>query len=137
VVLVALVADFFFSCTQTSLRVKKAQMTVPAMKIGTLGLGLHVKNRRVSAAAQNAFHGAHASIGDMDIPLESLSPEALQGVIDDFILREGTDYGIAEATLTKKRQDVLRQLEKGKAKIVFDAETESITLVALTGLKLS
>ena len=73
----------------------------------------------------------------MDIPPESLSPEALQGVIDDFILREGTDYGVSEASLDKKRQDVLRQLEKGKAKIVFDAETESITIKALTGLKLS
>ncbi len=73
----------------------------------------------------------------MDIPPESLSREALQGVIDDFILREGTDYGVSEASLDKKRQDVLRQLENGKAKIVFDAETESITLVALTGLRLS
>lgn len=67
----------------------------------------------------------------MDIPPESLSPEALQGVIDDFILREGTDYGLSEASLDKKRQDVLRQLEKGKAKIVFDTESESITLVEL------
>jgi uncharacterized protein YheU (UPF0270 family) len=73
----------------------------------------------------------------MDIPPESLSGEALQGVIDDFILREGTDYGVSEASLDKKRQDVLRQLENGKAKIVFDAETESITLVASTGLRLS
>ncbi len=73
----------------------------------------------------------------MDIPPESLSGEALQGVIDDFILREGTDYGVSEASLDKKRQDVLRQLENGKAKIVFDAETESITLVALNGLRLS
>lgn len=72
----------------------------------------------------------------MDIPLEKLSPEALQGVIDDYILREGTDYGQQEASLEKKRADVLRQLEKGKAKIVFDQETESITLISLTGLKL-
>ncbi len=69
----------------------------------------------------------------MDIPLENLSTEALEGVIDDFILREGTDYGNTEATLEKKRADVLRQLKKGLAKIVFDAETESITLVAMPG----
>lgn len=73
----------------------------------------------------------------MDIPLEKLSPEALEGVIDDYILREGTDYGVQEVSLDKKRSDVLRQLENGKAKIVFDAETESITLVSLTGLKLT
>lgn len=69
----------------------------------------------------------------MDIPLESLSPEALEGVIDDFILREGTDYGSMEASLEAKRRDILNQLQKGKAKIVFDLETESITLVAVKG----
>jgi len=69
----------------------------------------------------------------MDIPLESLSAEALEGIIDDFILREGTDYGAAEASLESKRRDILAQLKKGKAKIVFDHESESITLVALNG----
>jgi uncharacterized protein YheU (UPF0270 family) len=73
----------------------------------------------------------------MDIPLEKLSAEALEGVIDDYILREGTDYGLQEVPLDKKRSDILRQLQNGKAKIVFDAETESITLVSLAGLKLT
>lgn len=67
----------------------------------------------------------------MDIPYQSLSAEALEGVIDDFILREGTDYGPLEASLEKKRSDVLRQLKDKKAKIVFDPETETISLVAL------
>ncbi len=58
-----------------------------------------------------------------------LSPEALSGVIDDFILREGTDYGWQEATLEKKRADIRRQIEKGLAKIVYDSESESFTLL--------
>ncbi|HMN68369.1 MAG TPA: YheU family protein [Bdellovibrionales bacterium] len=66
----------------------------------------------------------------IEVPRENLSAEALEGVIDDFILREGTDYGSVEASLEKKRQDILRQLESGRAKIVFDPETESITLLA-------
>lgn len=65
----------------------------------------------------------------MDIPIESLTAEALEGVIDDFILREGTDYGTNEVSLESKRADILRQLKKGVAKLVFDVETESITLV--------
>lgn len=71
----------------------------------------------------------------MDVPKEALSPEALQGVIDEFILREGTDYGAAEASLEKKRADVLRQIEKGLAKITFDAETETVSLVAVNTLR--
>lgn len=65
----------------------------------------------------------------MEIPFNSLSPEALEGVIDDFILREGTDYGDVEASLEKKRKDVLHQLKQGKVKLVFDQESESITMV--------
>lgn len=71
----------------------------------------------------------------MDVPIEALSPEALEGVIDDFILREGTDYGAAEVSLEKKRADVLQQIKKGLAKITFDAETETVTLVAVNTLR--
>lgn len=67
----------------------------------------------------------------LEIPFQQLSGDALTGVIDDFILREGTDYGNLEASLDKKREDVLRQLKNGRAKIVFEPETESITLVAV------
>lgn len=65
----------------------------------------------------------------MEIPFASLSADALAGVIDEFILREGTDYGDVEASLEKKRRDIIAQLESGKAKLMFDAETESITMV--------
>jgi uncharacterized protein YheU (UPF0270 family) len=65
----------------------------------------------------------------MDIPIESLSAEALHGVIDEFILREGTDYGAIEATLERKRREILSQLESGEAKLVYDSETETVTLV--------
>lgn len=65
----------------------------------------------------------------IEIPFGQLSPEALEGVIDEFILREGTDYGSVEASLEMKRNDILRELQSGRAKIVYDAETESITLL--------
>lgn len=65
----------------------------------------------------------------VEIPWQNLSSEALLGVIDDFILREGTDYGSVEATLDKKRTDLLRQLENKKIRLFFDPETETITLV--------
>jgi uncharacterized protein len=65
----------------------------------------------------------------VEIPFQQLTNDALQGVIYDFILREGTDYGTQEASLEKKREDILRQLKNGKAKIVFEPETESITLL--------
>lgn len=35
------------------------------------------------------------------IPTERLSPEAIQSVIEEFILREGTDYGETEGSMEK------------------------------------
>jgi uncharacterized protein YheU (UPF0270 family) len=65
----------------------------------------------------------------MIIPHHELSPEALQGVIDEFVTREGTDYGHAEPNLEAKRAQVRRQLESGDVVIVFDVEDETCNLV--------
>jgi uncharacterized protein YheU (UPF0270 family) len=65
----------------------------------------------------------------VEIPLDALSAEALQGVIESFVGREGTDYGERERTLAEKVADVRRQLERGEARIVFDPETESVNIV--------
>jgi uncharacterized protein YheU (UPF0270 family) len=64
------------------------------------------------------------------IPYDALSPDALRGVIESFVLREGTDYGDHEATFESKVDDVQRQLQRGEADIVWDPTTESVQLVA-------
>ena len=63
------------------------------------------------------------------IPHRELSAEALRGVLESFVLREGTDYGEHEVSLDQKVAQVLRQLERGEAQIVFDAVLESIDIV--------
>lgn len=63
------------------------------------------------------------------IPHTELSTEALQGVIESFVLREGTDYGMAEFSLEQKVAHVIRQLERREAQIVFDPDSESVTIV--------
>ena len=62
------------------------------------------------------------------IPHTELSPEALRGVLESFVLREGTDYGEREVSLDQKVAQVLRQLERGEAQIVFDAATQTIDI---------
>ncbi len=51
------------------------------------------------------------------------------GVIDAFILREGTDYGPQEYTLEEKRQRVLDSLARGDAEIHFHPENEHIDIL--------
>jgi uncharacterized protein len=63
------------------------------------------------------------------IPIETLSQEAIDGLVEEFITREGTDYGEREHSLVEKRATVMRQLARGQIAIVFDFESESTTLV--------
>jgi len=63
------------------------------------------------------------------IPYDQLSPEALQGVVEEFVTRDGTDYGETEISLETKIDQVRAQLKNGKAVIIFDQETESCTVL--------
>jgi uncharacterized protein YheU (UPF0270 family) len=63
------------------------------------------------------------------IPYTELSPDALAGVIESFVLREGTDYGERDVPFETKVMQVRRQLERREAEIVFDPNTESIDIV--------
>jgi len=63
------------------------------------------------------------------IPPEQLSADALQGVIEEFITREGTDYGEVELSLAEKVEQIRAQLRKGLVVVVFDAVAESVTIM--------
>lgn len=63
------------------------------------------------------------------IPWNALSDDALIGVIDDFINREGTDYGHRDYDLEQKRAAVRRQLVAGSAVIAYDAHTQTTSIV--------
>lgn len=63
------------------------------------------------------------------IPFDQLSPEALRGVIEEFVTRDGTDYGEIEISLETKVSQILRQLKSGKAVIFFDQESGTCNIV--------
>jgi len=63
------------------------------------------------------------------IAYDQLSPQALQGVVEEFVTRDGTDYGETEISLETKIDQVRAQLKNGKAVIIFDQETESCTVL--------
>ena len=65
----------------------------------------------------------------MYVPFEKLSAQALRGIIEEFVLREGTEYGETEFTLEQKISQVKKQLENGQALISFDPETETCSIV--------
>lgn len=65
----------------------------------------------------------------MIIPYEQLSSDALQGLIEEFITRDGTDYGVEEVSLATKVEQVKQLLKRREIVVVFDFSTESATLL--------
>ncbi|MEJ2345993.1 MAG: YheU family protein [Gammaproteobacteria bacterium] len=70
----------------------------------------------------------------MQIPHNELTREALRGLIEEFVTRDGTDYGNTEASLASKVAAVERQLRAGEAVIVYDPETGRCHIVAKDAL---
>jgi uncharacterized protein YheU (UPF0270 family) len=73
--------------------------------------------------------GDTASSAPVSVPHTALAADLLRAVIESFILREGTDYGERELSLDDKVLRVMRLLERGDARIVFDPQTESVDIV--------
>ena len=63
------------------------------------------------------------------VPYHELSPDAVRGVLESFVLREGTEYGEREISLEQKVADVMRQLERGEAQIIFNAALQSVDII--------
>ncbi len=72
----------------------------------------------------------------LQIPVEALSPQALNGLIEEFVTRDGTDYGAEERTLDAKKSAVRRQLQLGEVVIVFDPETQTSNIILKDELRL-
>lgn len=66
----------------------------------------------------------------MIIPHASLNGETLRAVIEEFVSREGTDYGL-EVSLEDKVQSVMRQLKEGRVCVVFEPQSETCDIVSV------
>lgn len=65
----------------------------------------------------------------INIPHSQLSPETLQSLVEDFVTRDGTDYGPTEVSMAQKTQQIFRLLDQGDILIVFDPFTETCNIV--------
>lgn len=54
-----------------------------------------------------------------------IDTQALKGVIEEFISRNGTDYGAIESSWDTNFKQVKQKLKTGTAVLVFDDETET------------
>lgn len=61
----------------------------------------------------------------MKIPYKDLSAPALTAIIEEFITREGTDYGEHEYSLEQKVEQVMRQLHRAEIYVSYDPESQT------------
>jgi uncharacterized protein YheU (UPF0270 family) len=65
----------------------------------------------------------------VEVPHAQLSPAVLRRLLEEFVTRDGTDYGPVERTLEEKVARLVRQLEAGEAAIVVDLESEAVNII--------
>ena len=66
----------------------------------------------------------------MIIPYNELSEDALQALIEDFVTRDGTDYGEDEKSTQEKAEHLFELLKAGELLITYNEVTESCGLVS-------
>lgn len=75
--------------------------------------------------------GEPLAVSDMlEIPYQQLPEDTLHSLIEEFITRDGTDYGVEEVSLHTKVAQIRAQLERGDILIAYDQETESCNIIS-------
>lgn len=63
------------------------------------------------------------------VPPERLPAETLAALLEEFVSRDGTDYGCYEISLEEKRRQVQSRLTAGDLQLLYDADSEHWDLV--------
>lgn len=70
----------------------------------------------------------------MIIPYSELSADTLQALIEDFVTRDGTDYGLEEMSMQAKASQLLVLIKSGELLITYNEDTETCGIVAREAL---
>ena len=69
-------------------------------------------------------------VAPVEIPWERLESDVLHKLVEEFVSREGTEYGEHEIAMDTKVRQVVEQLKAKKAVITFDPETQTTHIIA-------
>lgn len=65
----------------------------------------------------------------MIIPLDSISSEVLDSIIESYVLQEGTEYGLEDVSLEEKIEQVRNELVSGSAVVVYSELHETVNIL--------
>lgn len=63
------------------------------------------------------------------LPPERLDPDSLQGLLEEYASRDGTDYGARERSLQEKVDSLRQQLADARLLLLYEVESEAWDLV--------
>ena len=66
----------------------------------------------------------------VEVPYQQIDPETLRRMVQEFVSRDGADWGDAGCTLGDKVEQVLHQLQNRQVKVVFDLRSQTANIVA-------
>lgn len=66
----------------------------------------------------------------VDVPYDQIDPGTLRNMIQEFVTRDGADWGDPGGTLEDKIAQVLKQLKNKQVKVVFDLKSETANIVS-------
>lgn len=74
-------------------------------------------------------------MSNIEVPYHQLKPDTLIALVEEFITREGTDYGQVEVDFETKVMQIMTQLKRGEAAVVYDEKSETCNIVPRADLK--
>jgi len=66
----------------------------------------------------------------IEIPHDQLDPETLRRLVQEYVSRDGADWGETGGTMEEKVEQVLRQLRNKQVKLVYDLTSQTANLIS-------
>ena len=76
-------------------------------------------------------HQSDHNEAGIEVPYEQINPETLRNMIQEFVTRDGADWGDAGCSLEDKYEQVLRQLRSRRVKVVFDLTSQTANIIVI------
>lgn len=65
----------------------------------------------------------------VEVPVTALAEDVLHRLLEEFVSRDGTDYGAQELSLSQKVAQLQCRLHNGTAVLLYDADSEHWDIV--------
>ena len=70
----------------------------------------------------------------IEVPWQEIAPDTLRALVEEYVTRDGTDYGEREVSVARRVEQVMALLRRGELVVVFEPVDESVNIVGRDGL---